>query len=128
MPFVRVHLLRGETRAYRQAILDNIYEAMRETFNVPEQDRFMVIDELDPDNFSFSRSYMNIARSDKFVLLQLTVSNTRSLEQKQALYRRIVERLGVAPGIRAEDVFINLVEVGKENWSFGLGAAQYVTA
>ncbi|SRR5450830_1703965 len=127
MPFVRAHLRRGEPLAYRQAILDNVYEALRETFNVPEDDRFMVIDEIDPDNFSFSKSYMGIARSDKFLLLQITVSNTRSQEQKQALYRRIVERLGVQPGIRAEDVFINLVEVEKANWSFGLGAAQYVS-
>ena len=127
MPFVRAHLRRGQSRYYRQAILDNVYEALRETFNVPEEDRFMVIDEYDPDNFSFSKSYMNIERSDKFVLLQITVSNTRTIEQKQALYRRIVERLGEQPGIRAEDIFINLVEVGKENWSFGLGVAQYVT-
>jgi len=125
MPFVRVHLRRGQTPSYRQAILDNVYAALRETFNVPEEDQFMVIDEYDPDNFVFSKSYMNIARSDQFVLLQLTVSNSRNVEQKKALYLRIVERLGVQPGIRAEDIFINLVEVEKENWSFGLGLAQY---
>jgi len=125
MPFVRAHIRRGESRQYRQAILDNVYQALRETFNVPEEDQFMVVDEYDPDNFIFSKSYMNIARSDKFVLLQLTVSNTRSVEQKKALYLRIVERLAEQPGIRAEDIFINLVEVEKENWSFGHGMAQY---
>lgn len=125
MPFVRVHLRRGQSQAYHQAIVDNVYEALRETYNVPEEDRFMVIDEFDPEHFHYSRSYMNVARSDHFVLLQLTVSNTRSIEQKKALYRRIVERLGDAPGIRAEDIFINLVEVAKENWSFGNGLAQY---
>jgi 4-oxalocrotonate tautomerase len=127
MPLIRAHLRRGTSRQYRQAILDNVYLALHETFNVPEEDRFMVVDEYDPDNFIFSKSYLNIARSDQFVLLQITVSNTRDLEQKQALYRRIVERLGQQPGIRAEDIFINLVEVVKENWSFGHGLAQYVT-
>lgn len=125
MPFARVFIRRGESREYRQAILDNLYEAMRETFNVPEEDKFMVIDEYDSDNFVFSKSYLDIARSDKFVLIQLTVNNTRTVEQKKALYARIVERLQVQPGIRAEDVFINLVEVNKENWSFGNGLAQY---
>lgn len=125
MPFARVFIRRGESREYRQAILDNLYEAMRETFNVPEEDKFMVIDEYDPDNFVFSKSYLDIARSDKFVLIQLTVNNTRTVEQKKALYARIVERLQVQPGIRPEDVFINLVEVNKENWSFGNGLAQY---
>lgn len=125
MPFVRAHIRRGESREYRQAILDGVYEALRETFNVPDEDKFMVVDEYDPDNFVFSKSYMNIARSDKFVLLQLTVSNTRGIDQKKALFKRIVERLGDAPGIRPEDIFINLVEVEKENWSFGHGLAQY---
>ncbi|EJL87228.1 hypothetical protein, 4-oxalocrotonate tautomerase [Herbaspirillum sp. CF444] len=125
MPFARVFIRRGETREYRQAILDNVYEAMRETFDVPDEDKFMVIDEYDPDNFVFSKSYMNIARSDKFVLIQLTVSNTRTIEKKKALFARIVERLNRQPGIRPEDVFINLVEVNKENWSFGHGLAQY---
>lgn len=125
MPFARVFIRRGETREYRQAILDNLYDAMVESFNVPEDDKFMVIDEYDPENFVFSKTYMNIARSDKFVLIQLTVSNTRTIEQKKALYARIVERLNQQPGIRPEDIFVNLVEVNKENWSFGHGLAQY---
>ena len=125
MPFARICIRRGESPAYRQAILDNVYEALRETFNVPDEDKFMVIDEYDPTNFVFSKSYLEIARSNKFVLIQLTVSNTRTVEQKKQLYRRIVERLGEQPGIRPEDVFINLVEVAKENWSFGHGLAQY---
>jgi 4-oxalocrotonate tautomerase len=66
-------------------------------------------------------------RSDDLVIIQVTVSNTRGIEQKKALYRRIVERLGDDPGVRADDVFINLVEVAQENWSFGRGLAQYVT-
>jgi len=125
MPFVRVHIRRGETREYRKAILDNIYEAMLETFNVPKDDKFMVVDEYDPDNFVFDKTYLNIARSDKLVLIQITANNTRTIDQKKALYARIVERLGEDPGIRSEDVFISLVEVLKENWSFGNGLAQY---
>jgi len=126
MPLVRVSLLRGKPRAYRAAILDNIYEALRERFNVPEDDRFMVLTEHDAEELVFSRSYMGIARSDDFVLIQLTVSNTRTQEQKNALFTRIVERLQANPGIRPEDVMISLVEGDKGNWSFGHGLAQYV--
>ncbi|WP_039786633.1 tautomerase family protein [Herbaspirillum huttiense] len=125
MPLVRISVLRGKSRSYRRAIADNIYEALRESFNVPEEDRFMVITEHDPEDLVFSRSYMGMARTDDFVLIQLTVSNTRTIEQKKALYARIVERLNQQPGIRPEDIFINLVEVNKENWSFGHGLAQY---
>jgi len=126
MPLVRVSLRRGKTAAYRKAILDGVYHAMRETFDVPEEDRFMIVSEHDEPDFSYSASYLGIARSDDLVIIQLTVSNTRTLVQKKALYRRIVERLRESPGLRPEDIFINLVEVQPENWSFGHGIAQYV--
>jgi phenylpyruvate tautomerase PptA (4-oxalocrotonate tautomerase family) len=98
---------------------------MRETFEVPEDDRFMLVSEHDESGFVYGRSYLGIERSDDLVIIQLTVSNTRSVAQKKALFARIVDKLAENPGVRPEDVFINLVEVVKENWSFGNGAAQY---
>jgi 4-oxalocrotonate tautomerase len=127
MPLTRVALRRGKSAAHRKAILDGVYRAMRETFDVPDEDRFMVISEQDEDNFSYSANYLGIKRSDDLVLIQLTVSNTRTVEKKKALYRKIVENLTADPGLRPEDVFINIVEVLPENWSFGHGIAQYVT-
>ena len=125
MPLTRVSVRRGKPTAYRQAILDGIYRAMRAAFDVPDEDRFMTITEHDEDNFSYSKNYLGIARSDDLVMIQLTVSNTRTLEKKKALYRAIVENLTADPGLRAEDILINLVEVLPENWSFGNGIAQY---
>jgi 4-oxalocrotonate tautomerase len=126
MPLVRVSLRRGKPAPYRKAILDGIYRALRETFDVPEEDRFMMITEHDEPDFSYSKSYLGIPRSDDLVTIQLTVSNTRTVEKKKALYRQIVENLTADPGLRPEDIFINLVEVLPENWSFGRGLAQYV--
>ena len=126
MPLTRVSLRRGKPAAYRKAILEGLYQAMRETFDVPEGDRFMTIAEHDEDDFAYGADYLGIARSDDLVIVQITVSNTRPVAQKQKLYRRIVERLAENPGLRPEDVFINLVEVLPENWSFGNGEAQYV--
>lgn len=126
MPLTRVSLRRGKPAAYRKAILENLYQAMRETFNVPEGDRFMTVTEHDQDDFVYGADYLGIQRSDDLVIIQITVSNTRTVAQKQKLYRRIVERLTESPGLRAEDIFINLVEVLPENWSFGHGEAQYV--
>ena len=126
MPLIRVSLRRGKPAAYRKAILEGLYQAMRETFDVPEGDRFMVVTEHDADDFVYDPNYLGIERSDDLVIIQLTISNTRPRAQKQKLYRRIVERLTENPGLRAEDIFINLVEVLPENWSFGHGVAQYV--
>ena len=127
MPLVRIDLLRGKSPQYRKALCDGVYRALRETFNVPDEDRFMVVTEHGSDDLMFSASYMNIQRSEGFVMIQLTVSNTRTLEQKKALYARMVELLSADPGIRPQDVFINLAQVTPEDWSFGNGIAQYVT-
>ena len=125
MPFVNISMRAGKPEAYRQAIMDGIYAAMRETFNVPEDDEFMTITEHEAANFRFSPTYFDVARSDGLVYIQITCNNTRTVEQKKALYLRITHLLGAKPGVRPEDVFVNLVEVAKENWSFGHGLAQY---
>ena len=125
MPLTRVALRRGKPANYKRAILDGIYLALRETFNVPDDDKFMVIDEYDAENFVYGEGYLGISRSEDLVIIQITVSNTRTIEQKKALFARIAEKLSKKPGVREEDVFINLLEVEKENWSFGKGIAQY---
>ena len=93
---------------------------------MPEEDRFMIVSEHDDHNFTYSRNYLGIERSDDIVIIQITVSNTRTIAQKQALYTRIAALLSENPGQRPQDVFVNLLEVAKENWSFGNGIAQYV--
>lgn len=125
MPLINISLRTGKTETYRQAIFDGLYQAMRETFNVPEDDQFMTVTEHEATNFRYGASYLDIARSENLIFVQITANNTRTVEQKKALFRRIAELLGESPGIRSEDVFVNLVEVAKENWSLGNGLAQY---
>jgi 4-oxalocrotonate tautomerase len=100
MPLTRVSLLRGKPPEYRQAILDGLYQAMREVFDVPEDDRFMTIDEYDKGNFLYGENYLGIARDDDLVIVQITVNNTRGPEQKKALFARVAEILAKNPGIR----------------------------
>lgn len=125
MPLLHIALRSGKPETYRQAIFDSLYRAMRETFSVPEDDQFMAMTEHEAANFRYGTSYLGVARSDDLVFVQITANNTRTLEQKKALFRRIAELLGERPGIRSEDVFVSLVEVEKENWSLGNGLAQY---
>jgi 4-oxalocrotonate tautomerase len=125
MPLVRISLRAGKSADYKQAIGDGVYKAMLETFDVPKEDRFVVVSEYAESEFQFSRTYLDIARSDDLVIIQITANNTRTVEQKKALFARIAELLSQEPGLRKQDVFINLVEVAKENWSFGNGIAQY---
>ncbi len=125
MPLVYVSLRAGKPEAYRRAIFDNLYRAMRETLNVPEDDQFMTITEHDAANFRYGGTCFGITRSENVVYIQITVFNTRTTEQKTALFRRIAELLGENPGIRPEDVFVNILESAKENWSVGHGLAQF---
>lgn len=126
MPLVRIALRRGQSPAHLAALRNGIYQAMRETFNVPEDDRFILVSQHDADEFDCDPHYLGIARSDDLVIVQIACNNSRTVEQKQALYRRIADKLSADPGLRPEDVFINLLETAKENWSFGNGIAQYV--
>jgi len=125
MPLVHISMRAGKPAAYRQAIFDSIYAAMREALNVPEDDQFMTIAEHDAASFRYGASYLGIARSDELVYIQITVFNTRTTEQKAALFRQLAQRLGENPGLRPEDVFVNVLEAAKENWSLGNGVAQF---
>jgi 4-oxalocrotonate tautomerase len=124
MPLLHISLRAGKPEAYRQAIFDGLYRAMREALNVPEDDQFMTITEHDAANFRYGHAY-GVVRSADVVYIQITVFNTRTVEQKTALFRRIAELLHESPGIRPEDVFVNVLEAAKENWSVGQGLAQF---
>jgi 4-oxalocrotonate tautomerase len=126
MPLVRIDLRQGKSSAYKKAVCDGVYRAMRETFNVPEDDRFMIVNEHDADNFVYAESYLGIQHTDDLVIIQITANDTRTVEQKQAFFARVTTLLVQNPGLRKEDVLINVVECKKENWSFGNGIAQYV--
>jgi 4-oxalocrotonate tautomerase len=125
MPLVRISLLKGKPASYRRKVGDAIHQALVETIDVPAKDRFQLITEHDPEDFVFDREYLGIARSRDLVIVQATISAGRSLHLKRRLYLAIVERLAAAVQLRPEDVFVNLVEVAKENWSFGNGIASY---
>ena len=125
MPLVRIALRAGKPPEHLRAISDGLYAAMREAFAVPEDDRFMLVSQHRDAEFVYDGGYLGIERSDDLVIVQITCNNTRTLEQKKAFYADVARRLAASPGLRPEDVFISLVEVPKENWSFGNGIAQY---
>jgi 4-oxalocrotonate tautomerase len=125
MPLVRISLREGTPAANRAAISEAVHQAMLETINVPPDDRFQVITEHSAGGLIYDKKYLGIDRSDGFVLIQITLNSGRTVEMKRALYKRIAERLAENPGIRKQDVMISLVEVPKENWSFGNGEASY---
>ena len=125
MPFVRIDLMRGKSIEYRKTIGEIIYNAMRDVIDVPKDDKFQVITEHPVEAFNVSEGYLGNHYSKDVVLIQITLNAGRSVEQKKAFYKRIVDDLHDQLKMRREDVVINLVEVAKENWSFGGGIAQY---
>jgi 4-oxalocrotonate tautomerase len=125
MPLVRISLRQGKSATYRRAVGDAVHQAMVEAINVPPMDRFQVITEHSPEGLIYDPEYLGVRRTDAVVFIQITLNVGRSLELKKALYARMAELLKQNPGVRPEDVFINLTEVPRENWSFGNGIAQY---
>lgn len=128
MPLVRISLVRGKDAAYRRKVGEAIHRALVDTIAVPPLDRFQLVTEHEAGDLIYDSNYLGIARSSDLVIVQITLSVGRTLAQKRALYRAIAANLAKAVGLRPEDAWINLVEVAKENWSFGNGVASYAPA
>jgi 4-oxalocrotonate tautomerase len=127
MPLVRISLLAGKPETYKRKVADAVHRALVETISIPAQDRFQIVTEHSRADLIYDPGYLNISRTDDVVVIQITMSAGRTLELRKSLFRRVADLLHDEVGLRKEDVFINLVEVAKENWSFGNGEAQYAT-
>ena len=125
MPLVRISLREGKSEQYRRALGDGVHQAMIEAIEIPPQDRFQVITQHSANDLIYDPTYLGIKRSDNIVLVQITLSAGRKPGQKRKLYQRMAEILAKNPGLRPEDLMVNLVETVWENWSFGNGEAQY---
>jgi 4-oxalocrotonate tautomerase len=92
----------------------------------PKDDRFQVINEHPSANFIFDSHFFGIERSVDCIFIQLILASGRTLEQKRGYYKQVADELHRRLGVRREDVFINLVPVDREDWSFGNGEASLV--
>jgi 4-oxalocrotonate tautomerase len=126
MPLVNIELLAGRTGQDLRLIGDSVHQAMVERLNVPQRDRFQVVTERSAATLQFDRHYLDIERSDQFVMVRMTLAAGRTAEAKSAFYRRLAELLAERVGLRPEDLAVILVENERTDWSFGRGQASYV--
>jgi 4-oxalocrotonate tautomerase len=127
MPLARIDVPAGKSADYRRVVGDVVYDAMISAQNVPKNDRFQVIAEHPSGGLIADPTYLGIQRTDNAIIIQVTLNDGRTVDMKRAFYKAIADGLYERLGHRREDVIINLVEVKKENWSFGNGEAQYAT-
>jgi phenylpyruvate tautomerase PptA (4-oxalocrotonate tautomerase family) len=125
MPLVRIDLLQGRPVGFGKQVGEVVYRAMVDTLHVPANDHFQVIIEHDATSLVYDPTYLNIPRTDAVIFIQITLNEGRTLDVKRAFYQIVARRLHHELGVRIEDILINLVEVKKDNWSFGNGVAQY---
>ena len=128
MPFVRLTLAQGRSTEDRRAMAESVQQALVETAGVPADDFYCAIHEVPPEDFRFDPSFLGIQRTKELVFVQIVLNAGRTVDVKRALYARIAEKVGQRPGLRHEDVMINLIEVPRENWSFGNGLMSYSPA
>jgi phenylpyruvate tautomerase PptA (4-oxalocrotonate tautomerase family) len=125
MPFVRISLLKTTAEQYAKPISGAVHQALMAEFNVPKDDYFHVIDELEASRLYYPQNYLGIDHTPNMVYVQITAGSGRSYEQKERLYARIAEGIAANSSVLKSDVIISLVENGgKENWSFGDGKIQ----
>jgi len=127
MPLVRIELRKGKPAGFGQKVGEIVYRTMTDTINVPARDNFQIITEHDASGLIYDPEYLDIPRTDDILIIQITLNQGRSLEMKKDFYKTLAERLNQELGVRPEDILVNLVEVAKENWSFGNGIAQYAS-
>jgi 4-oxalocrotonate tautomerase len=127
MPLARIDLVAGKPAAYRRALGDVVYEAMLAALNVPKDDRFQLITEHPAEDLIADENYLGIRRTSDCVFIQVTLRGGRTLDQKKAFYKAVADGLHAKLNLRREDVFINLIENTKDDWSFGNGLATYAT-
>lgn len=126
MPLVRITVVRGTPPESRQAIADGVHRALVECAAVPADDRFQVIEQAAPEDIFWDPGYLGITRTG-VVVVQVFLNQGRTVEVKKALYARIAGNLAAA-GVPGGNVLVNLVEVARENWSFGEGRMSYPPA
>ena len=128
MPLARIDLAMGKSAAFRKTIGDIVYNAMVDILKAPKDDRFQVIAEHQASDFIFDPHFFGIERSPDCIFIQLTLVGGRTLDQKRGFYKKVADELHAQLGMRREDVFINLVPVSAEDWSFGNGEASLAKA
>jgi phenylpyruvate tautomerase PptA (4-oxalocrotonate tautomerase family) len=121
MPFARIDLAQGKTAEYRATVADVVYEGIVGVLKAPEGDRFMVIGEHKPENFVYDAHFLGIERTPDVIIIQVTSTVGNTKEQKVAFFKQIADELNRRLNMRREDVFISLVFVDREDWSFGNG-------
>jgi 4-oxalocrotonate tautomerase len=125
MPFVRISLSEDVSDAQLAGVSEAVHTALVEAFKVPAADRFQVVTRHPKGELICSPEYLGIQHGPRVAFVQITANEGRTLEMKKALYMAIATSVGRAATLPPADVIINLVEVNKENWSFGNGLAQY---
>jgi phenylpyruvate tautomerase PptA (4-oxalocrotonate tautomerase family) len=125
MPLVRIALRKGKLQSFGKKIGAVVYRTMMDVINVPAKDNFQIITEHHDDGLIYDPTYAGVQRSDGIVFIQITLSEGRTVELKKTFYKTLTERLHAELAVRTDDVFINLIEVKKENWCFGNGIALY---
>lgn len=126
MPYARISLLKGQPPEYLRALSDSLHRALVEAFEVPENDRFQIFQQLAPEELVFDRDYLCGPRSENYALIAITAGRPRATRTKQAFFQRLAELLEISPGISRRDVMVVITTTKADEWSFGNGIATVV--
>ena len=125
MPLVRIDVAKGHPAGFGRAVGEIVYRAMLSEINVPADDKFQIISTHEAEELVIPQSYLGIEYTPGIIFISVTLNAGRTTELKKKFYQRIADDLAAELQVRKQDVFISLVEVSKENWSFGNGEMQY---
>ena len=125
MPLVRITMPEGLASGQRSALSEGVHRALVEVAKAPADDKFQILEMGPPESIVFTPGYLGLRHYGPIVVIQVFMNAGRTVEVKKALYAALADAVTAAAPVRREDVIVNLVEVPRENWSFGGGVMSY---
>jgi phenylpyruvate tautomerase PptA (4-oxalocrotonate tautomerase family) len=124
MPLAKIHIRKGRRAEEKRAIADAVQASLIATFDIPEQDRFQLIQEYEDEHFIHPDAFLDLTYTRDLLMIELAFIEGRSDELKKALLADLNRRLVETADVRADDVFVSMYELAAANFSFGRGLAQ----
>jgi len=121
MPFIRTNVHQSTNPEHREGIVQGIHQALVESIGMPEDELFNMVSDYDAQQFFFNRTFNGMARSERPVVIEITLRRGRSDAMKRALYAAIARNLKANAGVAPDDVFIFMHENDYSDWSVGGG-------
>lgn len=119
MAIVRVDFSTKQPAEFAPTVSRVINACMQQVLGVSPTENYIVCQAYPAEAILHAPDICSTERLEKIAFIQITLNQGRSAELKRKFFKQLGAELMETGYLKVEDMFINLVEVASENWSFG---------